>query len=103
MFGQEKVARTRLCVSGREAFLVFLQLLAKEIACVEAESGGSKENLGLRRPGWEEVPASPGRPLLSLHKLFLWPKVARTPKRPPHSQKHKIAFLQLFPALPPTI
>ena len=30
----------------------------------------------------------PGHALLSFHKLFLWPKVARTPSRRPHSQKH---------------
>ena len=39
MAGQERVARMRFCVAGcGEAVLVFLQLLAKEIAC-----GGPKE------------------------------------------------------------
>ena len=38
--GQEKVARTRFCVSGcGEAVLVFLQLLAKEIASVAGKEG----------------------------------------------------------------
>ena len=110
--GQEKVARSRFCVSAcGEAVLVFLQLLTKEIAC-----GGWAETVArtrfcvsgrgqeVRSQTQDPLPAhassspGPGHPFLSLHKLFLWPKVAGTPKRPPHSQKHKNAFLQLFPA-----
>ena len=48
MAGQEKVARTRFCFSGcGEAVLVFLQLLAKEIAC--GGRGGGVRGVGLRR------------------------------------------------------
>ena len=50
MAGPEKVARTRFRVSAcGEAALVFLQLLAREIAC--GARGGGVRGLGLRRRG----------------------------------------------------